>query len=29
MGGTMVTKDYIRLTPDEQSRSGALWNSVV
>ncbi|KAK0159057.1 hypothetical protein PV328_009986 [Microctonus aethiopoides] len=28
MGGTMVTKDYIRLTPDEQSRSGALWNSV-
>lgn len=28
-GSTMVTKNYIRLTPDSQSTQGALWNSVV
>lgn len=26
-GSTMVTGNYIRLTPDIQSRSGCLWNS--
>ncbi|XP_017036367.1 vesicular integral-membrane protein VIP36 [Drosophila kikkawai] len=26
MGNTMVTGNYIRLTPDLQSKSGALWN---
>lgn len=25
----MVTNSYIRLTPDDQSRMGALWNSIV
>lgn len=29
LGTTMVTSNYIRLTPDEQSRQGALWNSAV
>lgn len=29
MGSTMVTNNYIRLTPDLQSKQGALWNSVV
>lgn len=29
MGSTMVTNNYIRLTPDIQSKQGALWNSVV
>ncbi|XP_014470730.1 PREDICTED: vesicular integral-membrane protein VIP36 [Dinoponera quadriceps] len=28
MGSTMVTNNYIRLTPDLQSKQGALWNSV-
>lgn len=28
-GSTMVTTNHIRLTPDIQSRSGAIWNSVV
>lgn len=28
-GSTLVTSNYIRLTPDIQSRSGAVWNSVV
>lgn len=28
-GSTLVTSNYIRLTPDIQSRSGAIWNSVV
>ncbi|XP_011174335.1 vesicular integral-membrane protein VIP36 [Solenopsis invicta] len=27
-GSTMVTNNYIRLTPDLQSKQGALWNSV-
>ncbi|GMT06902.1 hypothetical protein PENTCL1PPCAC_29076 [Pristionchus entomophagus] len=25
-GGVMVTPHYVRLTPDEQSRQGAIWN---
>uniref|UniRef100_U5ER85 Putative vesicular mannose-binding lectin n=1 Tax=Corethrella appendiculata TaxID=1370023 RepID=U5ER85_9DIPT len=25
-GSTMITNDYIRLTPDLQSKSGAIWN---
>lgn len=29
MGSTMVTNNYIRLTPDLQSKQGALWNSIV
>lgn len=29
MGSTMVTNNYIRLTPDIQSQQGALWNSIV
>lgn len=29
MGSTMVTNNYIRLTPDSQSKQGAIWNSVV
>ncbi|XP_074095776.1 vesicular integral-membrane protein VIP36 [Cotesia typhae] len=28
LGSTMVTKNYIRLTPDLQSQQGAIWNSV-
>lgn len=28
MGSTMVTNNYVRLTPDSQSKQGALWNSV-
>lgn len=28
-GTTMVTSNYIRLTPDAQSMQGALWNSLV
>lgn len=28
-GSTMVTPNYIRLTPDVQSKSGALWNLAV
>lgn len=28
-GSTLVTSNYIRLTADIQSRSGAIWNSVV
>jgi len=27
-GATLVTDDYIRLTPDRQSRQGMLWNKV-
>lgn len=27
-GFTMVSPNYIRLTPDEQSRSGMIWNSI-
>ncbi|KAG7189988.1 hypothetical protein KM043_006146 [Ampulex compressa] len=28
VGSTMVTKNYVRLTPDLQSKQGVLWNSV-
>ena len=28
-GHTMITNNYIRLTPDRQSRQGAIWNKVV
>ncbi|XP_053407224.1 vesicular integral-membrane protein VIP36-like [Mercenaria mercenaria] len=28
VGTTMVTSNYIRLTPDRQSSQGAIWNSV-
>jgi len=27
-GSTMVTNSYIRLTPDQQGRQGALWNRI-
>ena len=27
-GSTMVTSNYIRLTPDDRSRQGALWNKI-
>ena len=27
-GSTMVTSNYIRLTPDQRSKQGALWNKV-
>lgn len=29
LGHTIVTNNYIRLTADEQSQSGAIWNNVV
>ena len=29
MGSTIITNDYIRLTPDLQSKQGAIWNVVV
>lgn len=28
-GATMVTRDYIRLTPNQQSKQGGLWNNMV
>lgn len=28
-GSTIVTPNYVRLTPDLQSKQGAIWNSVV
>jgi hypothetical protein len=28
-GNTFVSNEYIRLTPDHQSKRGALWNNVV
>lgn len=28
-GSTMVTSQYVRLTPDERSRQGSIWNRVV
>ncbi|KAL0277462.1 UNVERIFIED_CONTAM: hypothetical protein PYX00_004728 [Menopon gallinae] len=28
VGNTIVTNNYIRLTPDAQSKQGAIWNSV-
>jgi lectin, mannose-binding 2 len=27
-GSTMVTTQFVRLTPDAQSKSGAIWNQV-
>lgn len=29
MGNAMVMTQYVRLTPDVQSKQGALWNRVV
>lgn len=29
MGSTMVTSNYVRITPDLQSTEGSLWNTVV
>lgn len=29
LGSTIITNNYIRLTPDEQSKQGAIWNTVV
>lgn len=29
LGSTIVTSNYVRLTPDQQSKQGALWNSIV
>ena len=29
LGSTMVTSNYIRLTSDDRSRQGAIWNKVV
>lgn len=29
LGSTIVTSNYVRLTPDLQSKAGALWNTVV
>ncbi|XP_043276346.1 vesicular integral-membrane protein VIP36 [Venturia canescens] len=28
LGNTVVTNNFVRLTPDEQSKQGAIWNSV-
>ena len=28
-GSTVITENHIRLTPDLQSKKGALWNTVV
>ena len=28
LGSTMVTSNYIRLTSDDRSRQGAIWNKV-
>jgi mannose-binding lectin 2 len=28
IGNTVVTDDYIRLTPDRQTKRGAVWNTV-
>lgn len=28
-GSTIVTNNYVRLTPDLQSKQGAIWNAVV
>uniref|UniRef100_A0A3B5M9B9 L-type lectin-like domain-containing protein n=1 Tax=Xiphophorus couchianus TaxID=32473 RepID=A0A3B5M9B9_9TELE len=28
MGTAMVTPDYVRLTPDQQSRQGAVWSRI-
>lgn len=29
LGSTIVTTNYVRLTPDLQSKAGAIWNTVV
>lgn len=29
VGSSIVTNSYVRLTPDHQSRRGALWNNMV
>lgn len=29
LGSTVITSNYIRLTSDLQSKSGAVWNTVV
>ena len=29
VGSTVVSNNYVRLTPDHQSRKGAIWNNVV
>lgn len=29
MGTAMVTPDHVRLTPDLQSRQGAVWSRIV
>lgn len=29
IGSTFVTNSYVRLTPDLQSKSGAIWNQMV
>lgn len=28
-GSTLVTSQYVRLTPDERSKQGSIWNTVV
>lgn len=28
-GSTLVTSSYVRLTPDERSKQGSIWNTVV
>lgn len=28
-GSTIVTSNYVRLTPDDQSQSGSVWNQIV
>lgn len=29
LGNTMITPEYVRLTPDLQSRQGAVWSRIV
>ncbi len=29
MGDALVTTDYVRLTPDQQSKQGAIWSRIV
>lgn len=29
IGSTIITNSYVRLTPDHQSRKGAIWNTAV
>ena len=28
-GSTLVTSSYVRLTPDDRSKQGSIWNTVV